>query len=363
MVLAGISAFCILKSVGETMSKRLDERRIDWVRSEGFDEYLDRWSRQVSATSRIVRDEPLSRRSSLRVGGPARRWIEVGELDDLWRLLAGLRDDPFFCVGLGSNTLFPDQGIEEPVIRLVDEMAGWTIEAVDDGRRARVSVRAGAINAHLVRGLLREGWVGAEFLSLIPGTFGGAVALNAGTKEKELAAILEDVWLAIPDEENACWKVEKKRPEQIDLRYRHAELPDGALVVGGTVLVERGDVKSAKELVRADKERRNRTQPYRLASVGSTFANPEGDYAGRLIEEVGLKGTKIGGAMISELHANFFINADDATAEDFLSLMALARHRVKQKFGVSLRPEVRFVGFDGRARMRDLEQELEDKDV
>ena len=345
------------------MSKRLGETEIHWVRSEGIDERLARWLERKGVASRIVRDEPLSRRSSLRIGGPARRWVEVGELEDLFSLLAAICDEPFFCVGLGSNTLFPDEGIDEPVIRLVDEMAGWTIEPMDDGQRARVRVRAGAINAHLVRGLLKEGWVGAEFLSLIPGTFGGAVALNAGTKEKELAAILEDVWLAIPDGANSRWKVERKTPGEIDLSYRHAELPGGALVIGGTVIVERGDVESAKELVRADKERRNRTQPYRLASVGSTFANPDGDYAGRLIEEAGLKGKKIGGAMISELHANFFINADDASAEDFLSLMALARHRVKQKFGVSLRPEVRFVGFDGRARMRDLERKLDDRDV
>ena len=146
------------------------------------------------------------------------------------------------------------------------------------------------------------------------------------------------------------------------MRYRHTALPEGTLVVGGTIRVRRGDVDAARERIAADKERRNRTQPYRLASVGSTFANPEGDYAGRLIDQVGLKGESIGGATISELHANFFINESDATAEDFLRLMALARHRVRNDFGVELRPEVRFVGFDGMKRLTEYERQLENAD-
>lgn len=345
------------------MSHRLSERRIDWATSANLEERLQNWSRESSSQSRLIVGEPLSRHSSLRIGGQASRWIEVGTPEDLWSLLAVLAGEKFHCVGLGSNTLFPDEGIEAPVIRLVGSMANWSLESHQDRRIARVEVMAGAINAHFVRGLLRDGWVGAEFLTLIPGTLGGAVALNAGTKEKELDQVLESVWLAIPDWDRRAWTVERRGIEELELRYRHTELPKGSLVVAATLRVERGDVDAAQRRVRADKERRNRTQPYRLASVGSTFANPQGDYAGRLIEEAGLKGKRIGGARISELHANFFINESEATAEDFLELMALARHRVRRDFGVELRPEVRFVGFDGRARMRDLERELEDRDV
>ena len=143
------------------------------------------------------------------------------------------------------------------------------------------------------------------------------------------------------------------------MSYRSADLPPGSLVVGGVIEVTDGDVDEARQLVAKDKERRNRTQPYRLASVGSTFANPDGDYAGRLIEEVGLKGESTGGARVSELHANFFINESEARADDFLELMARARHRVREQFGVELRPEVRFVGFDGMKRLCELEQQLE----
>lgn len=254
--------------------------------------------------------------------------------------------------GLGSNTLFPDQGIDGVVVRLTDQLANWSIE---DGR---AQVGAGAVNAHLVRSLLREGWIGAEFLSLIPGTFGGAVALNAGTRERELSDVLLSCELARIDEEQGVWNVGTYQASEMQLSYRHAGLQAGDVVLSGVVAVERGDVEEAKSRVRDDKERRNRTQPYRLASVGSTFANPEGDYAGRLIEAVGLKGHRVGGAQISELHANFFINAGDATAADFIALMALARHRVRKEFDVELRPEVRFVGFDGWAQMIAQEKSL-----
>ena len=339
------------------------ERRVDWTSSSNLDERLNRWSECASEQSQLLRDESLTRRSSLRIGGSAKYWIEVGAIDDLSSLLACLSDSDFVCVGLGSNSLFPDDGIDVPVIRLVGELAEWNVRSDCDGDAAKVEVMAGVINAHLVRGLLADGWVGAEFLTLIPGTFGGAVALNAGTREKELKAVLESVWVAARDDEQCCWHLEHRSVRDLEMSYRHTRIGDTTVVVAGRLAVEQGDVEAAQKRVMADKERRNRTQPYRLASVGSTFANPDGDYAGRLIEEAGLKGEAIGGAKISSLHANFFINDDDASAEDFLKLMALARHRVRHKFDIELRPEVKFVGFDGRARMLELERELEDRDV
>lgn len=345
------------------MLNAVGERRIEWATSATLEERLEDWRRDASSASRLVKDEPLSRRSSLRIGGPASRWIEVGRVDDLWSLLEALSGEEFHCVGLGSNVVFPDEGIESPVIRLVDELAGWSVHPHRGSEAAAVEVMAGAVNAHLVRGLLADGWVGAEFLTLIPGTFGGGVALNAGTKECELNEILESVWLAIPDDDQRCWRIEEQSPRALSMRYRHASLPTGSMVVGGVLEVQRGDVEKARQRMAADKRRRNETQPYRLASVGSTFANPEGDFAGRLIDEAGLKGRAVGGARISELHANFFINDSEATAGDFLRLMAIARHRVRRDFGIELRPEVRFVGFDGRRRLRQLERQLEGSDV
>lgn len=338
------------------------DKRIDWDTSRTLQERLDRWRQEASSQSKMLVDEPLSRHCSLRIGGPAAYWIEVGTHRDLQTLLEALGDRSFWCVGLGSNVLFPDQGIDAPVVRFVGELAQWDVDPGDKDR-ARVNVAAGVVNAHLVRGLLKDGWVGAEFMTLIPGTFGGAVALNAGTKERELRAILDSVDLAVPDADGQCWKIQQFSADELQMSYRHTALPPGAVVVEGCIQVRRGDVEAAQQRMADDKDRRNRTQPYRLASVGSTFANPEDDHAGRLIDEAGLKGESIGGATISELHANFFINESDATARDFLKLMALARHRVRRDFGVQLRPEVRFVGFDGLERLRQYERQLEQCDV
>lgn len=303
----------------------------------------------------VERNEPLSRHSSLRVGGPASLWVEAGTERSLRHVLewASREGEPVYVVGLGSNTLFPDEGIDGVVLRLTGELADWSIER-EEGDTAVVRVGGGTVNAHLVRGLLEAGWVGAEFLRLVPGTFGGAVAMNAGTKEAELRSILDETRLlaATPEglEERRC------SPEELDLAYRDSNVERGEVVVEGRIRLRRGDVEAAREQMERDRERRDETQPYKLASAGSTFANPEGNYAGRLIDEAGLKGASVGDARISRTHANFFVNDGDATAEDVLSLMALARREVREKYGVELRPEVDFVGFDGMERLRELEE-------
>lgn len=310
---------------------------------------------------RLRRDEPLAKHGTLRIGGPASYWIEASSVEELRAALgfAEENDLPWVVVGLGSNVLFPDEGIEGVAIRLAGSFGEWQVD--EQGDEALVSIGAGAVNAHLVRGLLKDGWIGMEFLVLIPGTFGGAIAMNAGTREKELSSVLRRVELFAPpgNGNREPRMVTVLDANEIEISYRHAALPEGSIVTGGVIRVERGDTEAAWERVRADKERRNETQPYRLASVGSTFKNPEGDFAGRLIEAVGLKGHGVGGARISPLHANFFINEKDATAEDFLTLMATARVRVRRQFGIELQPEVRFIGFDGWQRLQAIEQQLE----
>lgn len=306
---------------------------------------------------RFRRNEPLAKHSSLRIGGQANYWFEVSSVEEMrvaHEFAAGNELD-IDLVGLGSNVLFGDDGLPGVAIKLVGDFADWTIEH-GDGETTTVQVGAGVVNAHLVRGLLKDGWIGMEFLVLIPGTFGGAIAMNAGTREKELSSILQRVELFAPGAPRMATVLSAS---DIQISYRHTALPAGSIVTGGTIEVCRGDVDAARERVRADKDRRNQTQPYRLASAGSTFANPEGDYAGRLIDEVGLKGHAVGGARISPLHANFFINEGDATAEDFIRLMATARVRVRQEFGIDLRPEVQFVGFDGWTQLQAIEQEIE----
>ncbi|WP_168211035.1 UDP-N-acetylmuramate dehydrogenase [Persicimonas caeni] len=312
--------------------------------------------------ARVVFNEPLAKHCSLRIGGPAAVWAEVETAEELVELArAGEAEGLELTIaGLGSNTLFPDEGIRGIVARLTGELAAFEIAAEADDDTAVMRIGAGAVNAHVVRALHKGGWVGAEFLALIPGTFGGAVVMNAGTKEAELSEVLLDVDVLEPDGAGG-YRRSTWEPAKLGLSYRHSEVSDDVLVLGGRIRIRRGDVDEARQAVRRDKARRNRTQPYKLASVGSTFANPKGDYAGRVIEEVGLKGHAIGGARISELHANFFINENGATAADFLELMALARSRVRHRFGLELRPEVRFVGFDGFKRMLEYERRLEEQ--
>lgn len=315
--------------------------------------------KKLGMGTRLRLGEGLDRHATLRVGGPAAIWAEVETLDELTSLktLARRENMEVFVVGLGSNVLFSDDGVSGLVIRLGGNFARWEVHDTDSA--AVVSVGGGTINAHLVRGLLKQGYVGAEFLSLIPGTLGGAVALNAGTKEKEIESLVRRVKLMTFDAESEAFVTTMVERENLTMTYRHTDLPENAVVLGADLEVESGDIDEARERVRFDKDRRNETQPYRLASVGSTFANPAGDFAGRLIEAVGLKGTSIGGARISPLHANFFINEDGATSHDFLSLMALARVKVRERFGIDLRPEVRFIGFDGWSRMLEIELRME----
>jgi UDP-N-acetylmuramate dehydrogenase len=333
---------------------RLNQTRqqmTDFVNFEPGDCLLELYARD-GVGSRIAFNEPLAKHCSLRIGGPAAVWADVETAEELIELAEAGRVEglELTIAGLGSNTLYPDEGIRGIVARLTGELADTSIQANDD-ETAVMQIGAGAVNAHVVRALHKGGWVGAEFLALVPGTFGGAVVMNAGTKEAELSEVLVDAELLV-DGHRRTWTA-----NELSLSYRHSDLPDDAIVLGGRIGVTRGDVDQAREAVRQDKARRNRTQPYKLASVGSTFANPDGDYAGRVIERVGLKGHAIGGARISELHANFFINEDQASAEDFLRLMALARKRVQQTFGIELRPEVEFVGFDGLKRIRKYERE------
>ncbi len=318
-----------------------------------FEEELRGWAEGSDEKSVYRRRVALSKRSSLRIGGPASHWLEVATEADLMSALDIIGDAAVHVVGLGSNTLFPDEGIESPVIKLVGDLATWD---KPDGR-GRLRAGAGVVNAHIVRGLLEEGWVGHEFLKLIPGTLGGAVALNAGTKEGELVDILESATLAV-DDGDGRWRQVTWESSQLAMSYRHCDLPRRAIVMALELEVRRGDVEAARAEMRKDRARRDATQPYRLASVGSTFANPPGDYAGRLIDAAGLKGHGIGGARISETHGNFFINEGDATSEDFLRLMALARHVVRTRYGRELRPEVKFVGFDGERRMKEMEDAL-----
>ena len=225
-----------------------------------------------------------------------------------------------------------DAGVRGVVVRLPADFG----EERCDGETLLLS--AGAPIARLAARGHALGLVGAEFSAGIPGTLGGATAMNAGTRLGEMKQLLTRVELATAD------GIGFVPAADLRLAYRHCELPAGAVVTRVECRLRPGDVAASRAAMEADLAHRRSTQPLHQPSFGSTFWNPPGRFAGRLIEAVGLKGHRVGGAMFSERHANFIVNLGEATARDVLALIRLARTRVEERFGVRLETEVRLLG-------------------
>jgi UDP-N-acetylmuramate dehydrogenase len=279
-------------------------------------------------------DEPLAPRTSIRVGGPADLLVRPADPADLATLLAAAAElgVPLAVLGGGANTLVADAGVRGVVVRLPGDFG----EERDDGDRLLLS--AGAPIGRLAARGHALGLVGAEFSAGIPGTLGGATAMNAGTRLGEMKQLLTRVELATADGLGFL------PAAALRLAYRHCELPAGAVVTRVELQLHAGDVAASRAAMEADLAQRRRTQPLHQPSFGSTFWNPPGRFAGQLIEAVGLKGHRLGGAMFSEIHANFIVNLGAATARDVLGLVRLARARVEERFGVRLETEVRRLG-------------------
>jgi len=286
----------------------------------------------------------LSAHTSYKIGGAADLLVQPADVLGVQTTvrLARAVGVPVGVLGWGSNLIVADEGYRGVVLKLGDAFRFVRVPPGEgpDGEEVRVEVGAATMNNHLIRELHQHGLSGAEFLALVPGTFGGAVAMNAGTKRGEAKDIVEAVRIVTRD--GGLLGLDAAA---LQFRYRHAELPEGTVVVDGIVKARRGGVELGKLRVREEREYRNRTQPYHQPSAGSVFKNPEGDFAGRLIEEAGLKGVHRGGARFSEVHANFIVTEPGATARDILALMAQARAEVWRRFDVVLEPEQRLLGF------------------
>ncbi len=279
-------------------------------------------------------DEPLAPRTSIRVGGPADLLVRPADPADLVALLsaAAALQVPLAVLGGGANTLVADAGVRGVVVRLPADFG----EERAEGETLLLS--AGAPIARLASRAHALGLVGAEFTAGIPGTLGGATAMNAGTRLGEMSGLLTRVELATADGLGLV------PAAALELAYRTCALPPGAVVTRVELRLHRGDVAASRAAMEADVAQRRRTQPLHQPSFGSTFWNPPGRYAGQLIESVGLKGHRIGGAMFSDVHANFIVNLGTATARDVLALVRLARARVEERCGVLLETEVRPLG-------------------
>jgi UDP-N-acetylmuramate dehydrogenase len=243
---------------------------------------------------------------------------------------------PWIAIGKGSNLLVRDGGIRGVVIKLSDNFADLKIEGM------RLTAQGGRSFVSAAHHAIRHGLSGLEFATGIPGTVGGAVMMNAGAHGGEVKDVLEECQVLTP-EGNFL------RLTRDDLRfdYRYSILKDRPmLVVEATFALQEGDSIEMSERVKAWAKRRQTTQPLSLPSCGSVFRNPEGTHSGYLIEQAGLKGTRIGGAQISDLHGNFIVNIGGAKATDVLQLIDLAQRTIAEKYGYELHPEVRIVGSD-----------------
>lgn len=278
----------------------------------------------------------LARHSTFRIGGPAEWLVDVASTAGLVSLLAWVRrhDQPFHLLGLGSNVLFPDEGLSGVVARLVGEFRRCRFRA------EWVSAGAGMPLPQVARRSAQRGLVGLEALSGFPSTVGGGVVMNAGCYGTEIKDVLVRATVIGADGHRRRVGLAELRPA-----YRSTALQSSPAVVTRALFrLRHGDAALALARIDEINSRRHKSLPSGLPNAGSIFKNPPGDYAGRLIEAVGLKGRAIGGARISEKHANVIVNTGGATAVDVVALMGEARRSVLERFAVHLEPEIVLAG-------------------
>lgn len=279
--------------------------------------------------------QPMSQYTSWRVGGPAERFYLPADVDDLLSFLHTLpTDEPLFWLGLGSNLLVRDAGIDGTVV-----CTRSRLKAMRRAEADRVIVEAGVPCAHVARFCAEQRLTGAEFLAGIPGTVGGALAMNAGAFGGETWPLVNSVVTV-----DRSGRVRVRGPEHYQVAYRSVQGPADEWFLAAELQLVPGDGEASRERIKALLAKRAATQPTHQPSCGSVFRNPPGDFAARLIEACGLKGLRMGGACVSEKHANFIVNLGGACARDIEALIDHVRERVAEIHGVNLEPEVRVVG-------------------
>ncbi|MFH1487270.1 MAG: UDP-N-acetylmuramate dehydrogenase [Pseudomonadota bacterium] len=287
----------------------------------------------------VIFDCPMDGYTTLSVGGKAEALYRAGDIVSLQRVVSYLacEEIPYRVIGKGSNLLILDGGINGVVITLCGELADFRPEA---GKGEPIRAGGGLALADLIRKCTRRGLGGGEFLAGIPGTVGGAVAMNAGAWGGEIQELVTGIEII-----NATGDVASMDRHHLDFTYRCLSLPGGAVIIKVALDLKQETSEIVAGRVSEILKRRKAKQPLAFPSGGSVFKNPPNEFAGRLIEEAGLKGKRIGGAMISEQHANFIVNTGGAMASDILALMNLAREKVKARTGIDLEPEIQVVGF------------------
>lgn len=288
-----------------------------------------------SLRGKLLKDQRLDQYTSWRTGGAADFVYLPDDLADLSQFLHALPESmPLTWLGLGSNLLIRDGGIAGVVI--VTQGALAKLDLLD---QRQVRAEAGVSAAQLARFSARAGLTGLEFMAGIPGTVGGALAMNAGCYGGE-------TWMHVCAVEtiNRRGEIKRREPHDFSIAYRHVQRPADEWFVAGCFQLEAGEREKSLEAIRTLIDKRNASQPTGTANCGSVFRNPTGGFAGQLIESCGLKGKRIGGAVVSDKHANFILNESHATSADIEQLIFAVQDEVEQKTGVRLMPEVCIIG-------------------
>jgi len=284
----------------------------------------------------LLYNEPLRNHTTFKVGGEADAFLSVKTQEELIKALQWCHEKevPYFVMGNGSNLLVSDKGYRGLVISIGKELADITCEGT------RITAQAGALLSSVAQMALKNNLTGMEFASGIPGSIGGAMVMNAGAYDGEMKMIVESVTILSED-----GQIRTFSNEEMEFGYRTSRLKrEKGIVQSVTVSLQKGDREAILEKMNDFAARRREKQPLEYPSAGSTFKRPEGYFAGKLIMDAGLRGYMVGGAQVSEKHCGFVINKQEATADNIYTLIHDVQKKVKDASGVTLEPEVIFVG-------------------
>ena len=304
---------------------------------------MEQLKQQLQAAGILYKEnEPLSAHCTFRIGGPADLFVMPRDEDQLCQTVQFCKQAEirYYLLGNGSNILFADEGFRGAVIDVSAEAAGMGLSIYQNADGDYISAPAGLKLSELCKFALQHGYTGLEFAYGIPGTVGGAVYMNAGAYGGEMKDVLASVDVLTQDLE-----IKTIPAAELNLGYRYSSIPEkGYIVLGATLQLKKGNIAEIRGRMAELAEQRRAKQPLQYPSAGSTFKRPEGYFAGKLVQDAGLKGKTIGGAQVSEKHSGFLINIGGATAQDILDLIAFCQKEVKDKFGVTLETGVKIVG-------------------
>lgn len=291
---------------------------------------------QITDENRVLTDEPMKKHTTFHIGGNADYFVMPNKASEVAEVVKLCKEEgiPYYVLGNGSNLLVSDKGYRGVIIQIYKEMNDIRVEGTI------VTAQAGALLSKIGSVALADSLTGFEFAAGIPGTVGGAVVMNAGAYGGEMKDILLSVTVLTPD--GAVLTLYNK---ELELGYRTSIVAKkDYIVLEAKYKLERGEKEVIREKMDELKVKRVTKQPLEMPSAGSTFKRPEGYFAGKLIQDAGLRGFQVGGAQVSEKHCGFVVNTGDATAADVMSLIEQVAEKVKQEFGVQLEPEVKTLG-------------------